>query len=181
MTGEIPEQGPLDPEPPATDPSPPPPGPGATADVAIRFAARLIDGLLVGFVTSVLYVPFLLGNVMSQGRGFDPMGFGTSSFFVSLALAILVIGYFVLMESQTGQTVGKMAVGIRTQGPGGGDPTVEQALKRNAWLALSIVPVVGGLAQLALMIYIAVTINSSPTDTGWHDEFAGGTTVIRIR
>ena len=36
-------------------------------------------------------------------------------------------------------------------------------------------------AQLAAAIYIAVTINSSPTRTGWHDQFAGGTRVVRTR
>jgi hypothetical protein len=36
------------------------------------------------------------------------------------------------------------------------------------------------LAELAAAIYIAVTISQSPTNTGWHDTFAGGTRVVTV-
>ena len=63
-------------------------------------------------------------------------------------------------SSRRGQTVGKMAMSLRTEGPGGGNPTMEQAVKRNAWNALNAVPFVGWLLSLLAVIYIAVTINN---------------------
>ena len=50
---------------------------------------------------------------------------------------------------------------------------------------IAIVPVVGWLvaplAQLAAAIFIAVTINNNiATRQGWHDQFADGTSVVKI-
>jgi uncharacterized RDD family membrane protein YckC len=90
------------------------------------------------------------------------------------------------MESRNGQTVGKMLLKLKTVGPDGGNPTVEEAVKRNAFYAIGLaswIPILGifaGLAELAAVIYIAVSINGSPTKQGWHDTFAGGTSVIKI-
>ena len=63
---------------------------------------------------------------------------------------------------------------------------MEEALKRNAWTALgliAIIPVVGWflapLIELAVVVLILVTISNTPTRQGWHDNFAGGTSVVR--
>jgi uncharacterized RDD family membrane protein YckC len=63
---------------------------------------------------------------------------------------------------------------------------MEVAIRRNFWTGLSIlavIPIVGGLigsiAELVIVIVIAVTISNSPTKQGWHDNFAGGTRVVR--
>jgi hypothetical protein len=42
-----------------------------------------------------------------------------------------------------------------------------------------IIPFIGGLLTLVAVIVIAVTINSSPTKQGKHDELAGGTQVVK--
>lgn len=167
-------------------PAPPPSQPsgvGAPADVATRFVARLIDHILLGIVIFALVVPFVIGAMFADLGGFGGMfsGFGAGSFVSGIISAVLTIGYFAFMESNQGQTVGKMVMGLRAEGPNGGNPTMEQAIKRNAWYALAIVPVLGGLAQLGVAIYIAVTISNSATNTGWHDEFAGGTSVVRAK
>jgi uncharacterized RDD family membrane protein YckC len=124
--------------------------------------------------------------------GGNSYSFGMSGNFAAGALtaiitSVIYLGYFTLMESRKGQTIGKMLLKLRTEGPDGSTPTTEQALKRNFWVALGIlgvIPVIGGviggLAELAIMILIAVTINSSPTREGWHDKLAGGTRVIKI-
>jgi uncharacterized RDD family membrane protein YckC len=147
--------------------------------------ARLIDHILLAIVTSVIIVPLLIASAFSGvgagagfGFGFD---FGVGSLIASIVTAILTIAYFALMESNMGQTVGKMAMSLRTEGPGGGKPTLEQAVKRNAWYALAIIPFIGGLAQLAIIIYIAVTISQSVAKVGWHDTFAGGTRVVTTK
>ena len=114
----------------------------------------------------------------NMGFGFN---FSGTSFLISLITAAITIAYFALMESSSGQTLGKMLLGLRTEGPGGGKPTMEQALKRNAWYGLAVIPFLGGLAQLAAIIYIAVTISNSANKVGWHDTFAGGTRVVKTR
>lgn len=182
---------------PAGQPGPYPPAPGAgygpaptgigqPADLMTRFLARLIDLLILGVVNFVLVGLLVVGALAggSAGLGYAGGGFASSALYALLTSAIS-LGYFTVLESRTGRTIGKMALKVQTQGPDGGPPSMETALKRNAFMAigvLGIVPVLGFLApflSLAAYISIAVTINSSPTRQGWHDRFAGGTRVIK--
>lgn len=160
---------PQSPEPQPADPT------AANADLGTRFLARLIDSILLAVAFTVLAAPFGVG---AYGLGFD---FGFSVLWYGLLTAAISIGYFALMEANLGQTVGKMALKLRTEGPSGEKPTLEEAIKRNAFYALGVIPVLGGLAQLAAVIFIAVTISNSPTNTGWHDDFAGGTRVVKVQ
>ena len=65
---------------------------------------------------------------------------------------------------------------------------MEQSIRRNIIYAanlVSIVPIlgwiVGPLAALVGVIMIAVGINSDPVRRqGWHDRFAGGTSVVKV-
>ena len=195
MTDQIPDQ-PRDstaaiPVPPPPQPTTPPPvfnpapasGVGAPADLGSRFLARFIDHILLGIVNFVLIVPLIVASAFTGvGNGMNPFGrFSAGSLVAAIVTAAITIGYFTLMEANTGQTVGKMLIGLRTLGPDGDKPTMDQALKRNSWYALGIVPFLGGLAQLAMTIYIAVTISNSVTRTGWHDTFAGGTRVVKTK
>jgi uncharacterized RDD family membrane protein YckC len=93
------------------------------------------------------------------------------------------------MESSRGQTVGKIVMKLKVFGPDGvSNPTMEQAVRRNIWLAaglVSIVPLVGwwlgGLAQLGAVILILIGINGDPVKRQhWFDKFAGGTQVMKI-
>lgn len=151
-----------------------------SADLAPRFLARLIDGIILWVVLLVLIVPIAFaifsGGVGSAFGG----GFSTGGLVAGVIWAAIIIGYFAFMESSRGQTVGKMVMKLKTEGPNGGNPTFEEAAKRSIWYALGIIPIIGVLAELAAIIYIAVTINQSPTNTGWHDTFAGGTRVVKI-
>ena len=66
------------------------------------------------------------------------------------------------------------------RGPGGAPkPDFKQSAIRNAFTLLPIVPFIGGLLGVIAIVLIAVTINSSPTKQGKHDELAGGTQVIK--
>ncbi len=173
---------------PPPQPIPPPPvqasGAGAPADLGTRFVARIIDGIILGVINGIIGAIILgVGGVGGFANPYA-IGFGGFSgrlFIYTLIGAAISIAYFALMESSRGQTVGKMAMSLRTEGPGGGNPTMEQAVKRNAWYAVNIVPVVGWLLSLLAVIYIAVTINNSPARVGWHDTFAGGTRVVKTK
>jgi uncharacterized RDD family membrane protein YckC len=172
-------------------PAPPPPSGDAAptgeqpADLMTRFLAKLIDGILLMIVNFIIVTTLIFGVFFSTGMGsrggFMPFaGFSVAGLIASVVTAVIWVGYFAFMESSKGQTVGKMLLKLEVRGPDGGNPSMEVAIKRNAWMALSIIPFIGGLAQLVVAIIIAVTINNSATNTGWHDEFAGGTSVIKV-
>ena len=145
-----------------------------------RVLARVIDGILLAIVNAVVVTTLVIGTVFGGGGGFFG-GFSLPGIVGSVISAAIYVGYFALLESNRGQTVGKMLMKVQVQGPDGQNPSMEQAIKRNAWLALSIIPLVGWLLQLAAAIYIIVTINNNTqTRQGWHDQFADGTRVIKI-
>ncbi len=129
-----------------------------------RFVARLIDSILVGLVSAYVI-------------GFAGFAFG----FVASTLSVAIsIGYFALMESYGGRTIGKMLLKLKTVGPDGGNPSIEMAFRRNIWYLLGILPYIGGMAEIAAVILVAVTISRSPMNTGWHDNFAPGTRVVPV-
>jgi uncharacterized RDD family membrane protein YckC len=172
--------------PPATGATPTGTAPGGLLD---RFLARLIDGILLAIVNGVLVGAIVIGAIMGESGNFF-IATGTD-YAVSAVSAILstaiYLGYFVYMESSRGQTVGKMILKLRTTGPDGGNPTLEQAVRRNIWVGLGILGIVpilgllGGIAQLVAVIMIAVGINKDAVNRqGWHDHFAGETRVLKI-
>ena len=192
-------QAPRSPQAPAPPRAPAPPqapqapavasGVGQPADLTTRFLARLIDYVLLIVVNIVLVGAIIIGAILGMATG----GFGGGGGFVGNTVsailgAAIYLGYFAFLESSRGQTVGKMLMKLETRGPDGHKPTMEQAIKRNAWTALgiiSIIPIVGWLlaplVQLGVAVFIAVTINgNTATRQGWHDTFADGTSVIKI-
>lgn len=164
----------------ATPPTEPAPDlAGRSADLTSRAAARIVDLLAVAVVGSMIW--FVVALALGFG-GFGPRALG----FVGIGAQSVVTGllgtaYFTFMEHTTGRTLGKMIVAIRVVGPDGNAPTLSAAFRRNAWLLIGVVPVLGGLAMLAFVVAIIATISGSPTNRGWHDDFAGGTAVIRDR
>jgi uncharacterized RDD family membrane protein YckC len=155
------------------------PGESASADLGPRFLARLIDFVLLWAVFLVIIIPIVVVAIFSGSFGGAFGGLNLGGFVAGLVWAAIVVGYFAVMESSSGQTVGKMVMKLKTEGPDGENPSLEMAIKRNIWIALGIIPVIGGLAELAAAGYIGFTINQSPTNTGWHDTFTGGTRVIQ--
>jgi uncharacterized RDD family membrane protein YckC len=165
-------------------------GVGQPADLLMRFLARLIDFVILGIGVAIINAILFVGIFgLASGGGFG-MSMGGSYAYAALTGvlgAVIYLGYFSLLESRNGQTLGKMLLKLRTEGPDGNPPSMELAIKRNFWVALgalAVIPIVGGLigglAELAIIIVIAVTISNSPTKQGWHDTFAGGTKVIKV-
>jgi uncharacterized RDD family membrane protein YckC len=143
----------------------PPSGGQEPGGLGIRFGARFIDGIIVAVVA------FALAAVIDSV---------TSLWVTGLFTGLLTFVYFVAFETTQGWTPGKKVLGLSVHGPGGAaKPTAQQSAIRNSWTLLNIVPFVGGLLTLIAFIVIAVTINSSPTKQGKHDELAGGTQVIK--
>lgn len=159
------------------------PRPGELID---RFLARLIDGVILGVVFFV--VNLIFAGIFLQGFVYSTGEWLLYWLFVSVIVTVVNLGYYALLESNNGATLGKQLLKLRVVGPDGrSNPTMEQALRRNGWLAIQLVyiipilgSIVGGLAMLAAVIMIAVTINNDTVARqGWHDKF-GSTRVLKI-
>jgi uncharacterized RDD family membrane protein YckC len=178
-------------------PQPPPPAPGPAGGQPVpgvprpgelldRFLARLIDGILLGIVFGVcqaIFVGIFVTGSTSVGE------YVLAWLFISVITVAVSIGYFAFLEANNGATLGKQMLKLKVVGPDGtSNPTMEQAVRRNAFYAIPlayIVPIVGWifgpLVMLAAVIMIAVTINNDPVNRqGWHDRFAGGTRVLKF-
>lgn len=178
-------------------------GPGQPADLGIRFGARILDSIFVfiplAIVTSIFGAIGAGAAGGFGGGGSFRVGMWIGGVILSLVYAVVTIGYFVWLEANRGQTFGKQICKLRTEGPSGGNPTMEQALKRNGYLVISaagsiiasvisigsvlswfgvVISGLAGLATLAAVIVMAVSISESPTRQGKHDDFAGGTRVV---
>lgn len=161
----------------------------AAASLGVRALSRLIDFVLLGVVNAIVVGMVLVGAVLGQSGGVYGVT-GASSVVATVVSAVLGavlnLGYFTLLESRNGQTLGKMITKLRVVDAAGQVPTLEQALRRNVWVAfgvLGVVPVIGGLlgglAQLAAVIAIAIGINDQHGDgRAWHDRLAGNTLVV---
>ncbi len=145
----------------------PPPFPAnlKAGGLVVRFFARLIDGIIVGIVSFLLS---LFTDTLS------------SIWVTGLFTGLLMFVYFLAFETAKGWTPGKKVLGLRVHGPGGAPkPTAQQSAVRNVWTVFPVIPIVGGLLAFIAMVVIAVTISSSPTKQGKHDELAGGTQVVK--
>ena len=145
-------------------------GGAATAELLDRFLARLID--FVGLIVVDLIINGVIFAAISPPGGTGGIGYGGSfgaySVVSSIILAAIYFGYFTFMESNQGKTVGKMVMKLHVEGATGGKPTLEEAAKRNLWVAypilgmLPILGILGSLLALVAIIMIAVQINSDP-------------------
>ena len=74
-----------------------------------RVVATLIDGLVFGGVYWLLALAF--GDIRTQGEAANWVA--NLPAWVSVAYGLFVIAYYVLLEGYLGQTLGKMATGIK--------------------------------------------------------------------
>ena len=95
------------------------------AGVGRRFAAVWIDGLIMTIPYFILMFAVVVPSVQRPG-GQPPSWFGLSGFL----LAPIYIIYEGVMLSQRGQTLGKMALGVKVVQPDGSDISGGQAWGR---------------------------------------------------
>lgn len=135
----------------------------ASAQLPVRMAARAIDILVVTALA------LSLGSLMGFGALWVVVG------------AVAVLAYFASCDRFFGATLGKLAFGLRVVGPGGGRPSLRQALIRESCMIVGAIPFIGPLLAFAAWIWIGVSIRSNPLGQGKHDLLAGGTRVLRTR
>lgn len=136
-----------------------PPASARGAGVPRRIVARFVDGWIAG--TAV----FLLTNATAWPVW--PW---------SLVAIVALTG----AESMFGRTPGKLLLGLRVEGPDGWPPTLAAASVRNAFQLIGFIPVVGGWAELGVVLAIVISIAADAERRGVHDQLAG-TIVVATR
>src|SRR5207302_1425087 len=104
------------------------------AHLGRRFVALLIDGLVMG----ILFIPVFIVMVVVQGGfnkasapGAPDMGALGLQMIIQAVAWVIPMGYKAIMIQKWGQTVGKMAMGIKVVSPDGSAVTPGQAWMRS--------------------------------------------------
>jgi uncharacterized RDD family membrane protein YckC len=154
---------PVQPEPVKTATPGSPPAVSATtalpkAGFWIRFGAAIIDGLIVSAASFIIRLPFVTPLGLFHGGGFSAM---SSSLFTSVGAMWLY--HWLMIGLNKGQTVGKMAVGIKVVDKNGNKPGLGQAALRE----------IVGKTVSAIILYIGyLMVAWDSQKQGLHDKIA---------
>ena len=122
-----------------------PPAADTALPVRLRLAAGTLDILLL------LAIDAAIVYLTSRLAGFPLAGVDQLALVPLLTFLLLLNGgYVVALTVVGGQTVGKMAVGLRVEGVNGSPVTLGRALGRTAAYAVSVLP--GGLGCVWLLL-----------------------------
>lgn len=143
-----------------------------------RFGARLIDTVIVAVVVFILFV-FAFGVARRVTSG--PVADGLASLLALVIAAVIALVITLLYEvtliAVKGQTLGKMATGIKVvRADTGWVPGWGRSIGR--WIipsSLGLIPYAGWV--LSLLVYVSLLWDK--TRQGWHDK-AAGTVVVRV-
>lgn len=138
----------------------------SSAGLGRRFAARLLDVLLV----------FLPASLLLALAGLPPPTFGLGGLEAwthSAVTAVLWAGYYIVLEGTGRATLGKLMLNLRVARTDGQDANMAAAATRNLWLLFGLIPWVGGVLQFVAVVVIAVTIATDEHHRGKHDHLAG--------
>ena len=127
----------------------------------MRFVAWIIDQICVALG---LWGIFSLLRLLYPATLYQQVS-GATTIFILLAL------YYVILTAVRGQTVGKIALGIRVVGKDGEAPGLGYAVLRE---------VVGKFISAIALFLGFLWIGCDKEKQGWHDKIAG-TRVIKIR
>ena len=92
-----------------------------TQVIGRRVLATIIDVVLLGIVTSLFTAPGALIDNWGSGQASD-IASGMLFSFAGLAALLVTFAYFAIMEGRYGQTLGKMALGIKVVRESDGQP-----------------------------------------------------------
>ncbi|MEU0970814.1 RDD family protein [Streptomyces sp. NPDC005917] len=150
------------------------------AGLGKRFAARLVDSLVVGAVTAVAAVPFgtqAAGHVQDKIDAAKLSGRtetvwlldGTTGLYLGVVLAVLLLVgvlYEVLPTAKWGRTLGKKLLGLEVRDIEGHEPPAFGASLRR-WLVYTV----PGLLGIGI-IGVAWCLFDRPWHQCWHDKAA---------
>ena len=124
------------------------------AGFGIRFAALIIDAVVLGIVVAILS----LVNITSMT---DPSASGT------IIQTLISFVYFITFTATTGQTLGKMALGIMVVDANGGKLTVGKAILRET---------VGKFVSFVTIFIGFIIVAFDAKNQGFHDKIASSFT-----
>lgn len=158
-------------------------GLGQPAEPIMRVLARIIDGLLFCGVAFAIAIPFAASSATSSGTSFSMTG--GASFLGGLIGAAAGIAYEVLLTASRGQTLGKMAVGIKIVRLDGQPMDLQSAATRYApsiaLTLIGIIPFIGLIGSLgAIILAIANLVMVFSSNESVYDK-VGKTQVISAK
>jgi uncharacterized RDD family membrane protein YckC len=131
-----------------------------------RVVATIIDGLIFGVLYWLLALAF--GGVSNQGEAANWAS--NLPAWTSVLYGLLVVGYYILLEGYLGQTVGKMATGIKVVSEATGEvPGIAAAAIR------TVLRIIDGLFTY-LVAFVTVLASSKRQRLG---DMAAHTLVVR--
>ncbi|HET7517037.1 MAG TPA: RDD family protein [Actinomycetes bacterium] len=132
-----------------------------------RVVATIVDGLVFGVAYWLLALAF--GDIRTEGEAANFVS--DLPVWASVAYGLFVIGYYILLEGYLGQTVGKMATGIKvvTEATGQAPPGVAAAAIR------TVLRLVDGLFSY-LVAFVCVLASAKRQRLG---DMAAHTLVVR--
>ncbi len=132
-----------------------------------RIVAAIIDVVILAVVFVILAVLFGDFGSSSSGNGSSfNASLGTLG---SLIFFVIVMGYYFVLESQTGQTIGKKVMNIRVT-------AVDGTLTGQKVAIRTILRIIDGLPFLYLLGVIVAAASSKNQRIG---DMAAGTVVVR--
>jgi uncharacterized RDD family membrane protein YckC len=138
----------------------------ATRVTGRRVVATIIDGLIFGIVYWLLALAF--GDIRAQGE--DANWVSNLPGWASVLYGLFVIGYYILLEGYRGQTVGKMATGIKVVSEATGmPPGIGAAAVR------TVLRIIDGLFTY-LVAFVTVLVSAKRQRLG---DMAAHTLVVR--
>jgi uncharacterized RDD family membrane protein YckC len=139
----------------------------ATRVTGRRVVATIIDGLIFGVAYWLLALAF--GDIRTEGEAANWVANLPAA--ASVAYGLLVIGYYLLLEGYLGQTVGKMAVGIKVVAEATGQaPGIAAAAIR------TLLRIIDGLFSYAVA-FVTVLASDKRQRLG---DMAAHTLVVRV-
>ncbi|MFV1956844.1 MAG: RDD family protein [bacterium] len=143
--------------------------PGRLASVKRRFAALVIDDIILAFIT--IFLAMLSGFTFTIGAGsFPGSAWANATFSTSIKMIYFIVWltYHTVFLGSTGQTPGKKALGLRVIRTGGEKISYARALGRT----LGYIP-----SSLLYIGYIWAIWDRRKQ--AWHDKFVD-TVVIKV-
>ena len=127
-----------------------------TAGFWVRFWAFLIDSLVISAVIGICINPifYVMDWSLAESNWYAP---------ISIISAIIYYAYFVLMTKYLGQTLGKMAFGLRV---------VSVKHEQLSWSDVLFREWIGRLINNVCFMLLYVLVAILPNNQGLHDYFA---------